>query len=167
MSNIFILSAPIQSGKTTALMEFWEMGTVSCDGFITPDIDDSRKIIFLDTDEEVPFQVEENFKGEIVEIGQYKFSKESFELMKKKLKNLNQSSSNLIIIDEIGPLELRGAGFEPEFFEFLNLFKSEASSRQLIIVVRNTLLLQMIEKYGLQDAHVLSLHKFTDLFLEE
>ena len=55
--NIFILSGPTRSGKTTALMEFWERNIIQIDGFITPDIDDSRKLIFLDTDEEFPLEI--------------------------------------------------------------------------------------------------------------
>jgi hypothetical protein len=58
-------------------------------------------------------------------------------------------------------------GFEPEISQMIERFKSESNSKQLILVVRNTLLNSLIEKYNLQDAHVLSLHKFTDLFLGE
>ena len=85
-SNIFILSAPIQTGKTTALMEFWETGITSFDGFITPDIDESRKLIFLDTDEELPFQLEDNAKEDVLQIGRFKLSQSTFDAVKNKLK---------------------------------------------------------------------------------
>lgn len=148
-------------------MEFWEMGTVGCDGFVTPDIDDSRKIIFLDSDEEIPFQVEDNYKGEVIEIGKFRFSKDSFGRVKEKLKQIHLTTKHLVIIDEIGPLEMNGKGFEPELSAVIEKFKSEVTSKQLILVVRNTLLNPLIEKYNLQNANVLSLHKFTDLFLGE
>jgi nucleoside-triphosphatase THEP1 len=165
--NIFILSAPIQSGKTTALMEFWESGVTSFDGFITPEIDESRKLIFLDTDEELPFELEGGNHLDSIEIGRFKFSKSTFEAAKQKLKSLHKTSANLIIIDELGRLEMEGRGFEPELGEFIEKFKLESNNKLLIIVIRNTLLAAAIEKYGLEEASVLSLNLFIEKFLEE
>ncbi|MFN9319570.1 MAG: nucleoside-triphosphatase, partial [Chitinophagales bacterium] len=145
--NIFILSAPIQSGKTTALMEFWESGLTSFDGFITPEIDESRKLIFLDTDEELPFELEGGNHLDSIEIGRFKFSKSTFEAAKQKFKSLHKTSASLIIIDELGKLEMDGRGFEPELGEFIEKFKLESNNKLLIIVIRNTLLAAAIEKY--------------------
>jgi nucleoside-triphosphatase THEP1 len=166
-SNIFILSAPIQTGKTTALMEFWETGITSFDGFITPDIDESRKLIFLDTDEELPFQLEDNAKEDVLQIGRFKLSQSTFDAAKNKLKNLHNTSAQLIIVDEIGPLEMNHYGFEPELSSFIEKFKEMNSSKLLIIVIRNTILNSAIEKYQLEDAAVLSLNSFIDKFLAE
>jgi nucleoside-triphosphatase THEP1 len=166
-SNIFILSAPIQTGKTTALMEFWELGITSFDGFITPDIDESRKLIFLDKDEELPFQLEDNAKEDVLQIGRFKLSQSTFNAVKNKLQNLHNTRAQLIIIDEIGPLEMNNYGFEPELSSFIEKFKAMNSSKLLIIVVRNTILNAAIEKYKLEDAAVLSLDSFIDKFLAE
>ena len=159
-SNIFILSAPIQTGKTTALMEFWELGITSFDGFITPDIDESRKLIFLDKDEELPFQLEDNAKEDVLQIGRFKLRQSTFNAVKN-------TRAQLIIIDEIGPLEMNNYGFEPELSSFIEKFKAMNSSKLLIIVVRNTILNAAIEKYKLEDAAVLSLDSFIDKFLGE
>ena len=166
-SNIFILSAPIQTGKTTALMEFWETGITSFDGFITPDIDESRKLIFLDTDEELPFELEATHDSDFIEVGRFKFSKSTIEAAKKKLKSLHRTSANLIIIDELGKLEMASVGFEPELGEFIEKFKTESNDKLLIIVIRNTLLTAAIEKYHLEEASVLSLELFIEKFLAE
>jgi nucleoside-triphosphatase THEP1 len=164
--NIFILSAPIQSGKTTALMEFWEGGVTSFDGFITPEIDESRKLILLDTDEELPFELADGDESNSISIGRFKFSKSTFELVKKKLKTLDKTAANLIIVDELGKLEMEGNGFEPELGEFIQNFKLKAKNKLLILVIRNTLLAAAIEKYELEEASVLSLDLFIEKFLE-
>lgn len=165
--NIFILSAPIQSGKTTALMEFWERGITSCDGFITPEIDESRKLILVDTDEELPFELEDGDETNSISVGRFKFSKSTFEVVKKKLITLHKTAANLIIIDELGKLEMAGHGFEPELGEFIDNFKTKSKDKLLILVIRNTLLSAAIEKYKLEEAGVLSLELFIEKFLDE
>lgn len=165
-NNIFILSAPIRSGKTTALMEFWEGSSTSFDGFITPDIDESRKLILLDTDEELPFELVEADGKNTITIGKFSLSKSTFDLAKNKLQQLHKTPANLIIIDELGKLEMDGKGFEPELGDFIQNFKGGSSNKTLIIVIRNTLLAAAIEKYKLEDAAVLSLDLFIEKFLE-
>lgn len=163
--NIFILSAPIRSGKTTALMDFWERGVTSFDGFLTPDIDDSRKLILLDTDEELPFELESGDETNSISVGKFHFSKSTFDLVKNKLKHLHKTPANLIIIDELGKLEMEGKGFEPELGELIQNFKQASDDKLLILVIRNTLLEAAIVKYHLEDAAVLSLDLFIDKFL--
>jgi nucleoside-triphosphatase THEP1 len=166
-SNIYILSAPIRSGKTTALMEFWEMGMIDMDGFITPEIDELRKLIFLDTDEEFDFELEENSIEKSIQVGPFKFSQEVFRISKNKLKKLSQSKSKLIIVDEIGRLEMEGFGFEPELNLFIESFKKKESNQILILVIRDSLLIKAIEKYDLDESHVLSLDLFKNQFVGE
>lgn len=164
--NIFILSAPIRSGKTTALMEFWEGGSVKFDGFITPDIDESRKLILLDTDQELPFELENGDKSNSIAVGKFLLSKSTFDLVKNKLKHLHKTTANLIIIDEIGKLEMEGEGFEPELGEFIQNFKQAYGDKLLILVIRNTLLAAAIARYQLGEAAVLSLDLFIEKFLD-
>jgi nucleoside-triphosphatase THEP1 len=166
-SNIYILSAPIRSGKTTALMEFWEMGMIDMDGFITPEINELRKLIFLDTEEEFDFEVEENSGEKIIQVGPFKFSVAVFESTNKKIKSLINSKAKLIVIDEIGRLEMEGMGFEPALNSYIELFKKKESSQILILVIRNSLLVKAIEKYELDDSPVLSLDLFRNQFIGE
>ncbi|MBL7788620.1 MAG: hypothetical protein JNL75_02155 [Chitinophagales bacterium] len=165
-NNIFILSAPIRSGKTTALMEFWEGSSTRFDGFITPDIDESRKLILLDTDEELPFELDEADEKNAIAIGKFFLSKSTFNLVKNKLQQLHKTPASLIIIDELGKLEMDGKGFEPELGDFIQNFKGASSNKTLIIVIRNTLLAAAIEKFKLEDAAILSLDLFIEKFLE-
>lgn len=165
-TNIFILSAPIRSGKTTALMEFWEMGHLSFDGFIAPEIDEKRKLIFLDSEEEIPFELEDNSNDEYTEIGPFKFYTSAFEKVRSEIKKLKSSTCKLIIIDEIGYLELDGKGYEPELTEYINFFKEKSDPQILILVVRHSLLNTVIDRYRLDDAQVLSLDLFKTMFLQ-
>lgn len=164
-TNIFILSAPIRSGKTTALMEFWEMGTIDMDGFITPEIDELRKLILLDSEEELDFELEEISTEKFIQVGPFKFSQSVFIIAKSKIKSLIKSKAKLIIIDEIGRLEMENLGFEPELTVYIEKFKSKNSNQILILVIRDSLLVKAIEKYKLEEAHVLSLDLFKAQFL--
>jgi len=148
-------------------MEFWESGIASFDGFITPDIDESRKLIFLDTDDELPYQLEDNARENVLQIGRFKLSQSTFNAVKSKLKNLHTTSAQLIIIDELGLLEMHDKGFEPELSAFIEKFKTLENSKLLILVIRDTLLDAAIEKYKLENAEVLSLGSFIDKFLAE
>lgn len=148
-------------------MEFWESSDITIDGILTPDIDESRKLIFLDTEEEIPLEVEETYRGEVIRVGRYIFSQQSFEIAKKKIESLHNSQSRLIIIDEIGTLEVNNLGFEPSLSAYIDYFKTNVEHSQLILVVRDTLLSKVIEKYNLDNAQVLSLHLFNQIFLSE
>jgi nucleoside-triphosphatase THEP1 len=76
-------------------------------------------------------------------IGKYKFSISSFnEITNYTLKSLD-SKPDFVVLDEIGPLELKGLGFD-------ELLKSLLSSdSNLILVIRNTLLEEIIQHYHL------------------
>lgn len=164
--NIFILSGPIRSGKTSALMEFWERNVIRMDGFITPVIDDSRKLIFLDTDEEFPFEIDDQNSTDSISVGRFRFSLETFRIAKDRIRRFSSSTAPLIIIDELGKLEMENEGFEPELGKLIESFKSNPSSQILILVIRNTLLAKAIDKYKIEDAPVLSLELFKSKFLD-
>ncbi|MBK9151541.1 MAG: hypothetical protein IPM26_11285 [Saprospiraceae bacterium] len=57
----------------------------------------------------------------------------------------------IIVVDEVGKLEMRDEGFHPLVLELLNVLKPE---QMLFLVVRDYLLEEVIEKYSLQDAVV-------------
>ena len=58
-----------------------------------------------------------------------------------------------LVIDEIGPLELRGGGLEPMVGKILNEYKRTKNNR-LIIVVRENLLEKVIEHYKLHGDYI-------------
>lgn len=161
INKIYILSDAIQSGKTTALYQFWEKNKIDFDGFLTPDIEGKRKLIFLDNGKWTDMEVDSLYRGKVVEIGKFTFSKTTFDQAKEKLSNIHLSDKKWIVIDEIGKLELMGSGLEPAFTDYLRHRNNLKSN--LILVVRDYLLEKVVEKYQLNNAEIISINQLKRL----
>ena len=150
--NIYILSMPIQSGKTTGLKSWLgnkQKKTVS--GFLTPDINGKRKVLELPENNIVDFEVAEA-GNDIVNIGKFYFKNTVFKSLKQAFNNYIYSKPDWIVIDEIGPLEInKNDGFEPEFSSLVNQVKHAGSKTKLLVVVRSSMLFDFLEKYELKN----------------
>src|SRR5690349_6312823 len=106
MSNkIIILTGEIQTGKTTSLQEFCGKHN-NIAGILTPIINGKR--MFYDISEKVFFEMEANEKEDKLIIGKYLFSTQAFEKANNILSNATKCNDiDYLIIDEIGPLELK------------------------------------------------------------
>lgn len=150
--HITLLTAPIHSGKTTVI-ERWLQGKTQVKGILTPDKEGLRKIVDLSNGEIFPFQMAKSEAVDDITIGKYIFSKAAFEKGQHILLTLCESpTKDLIIIDEIGKLELHGKGFEPALGLFLERYRN--LNTPLLLVIRDYLLEDIIEKYQLQDANI-------------
>ena len=89
----------------------------------------------------------------VVTIGNYIFSSEALLWAQQILVDALQSPNRLIIIDEIGPLELRSSGLEPVLTEIIS--EAIAEEKKLILVVRPTLIDLIIAKYNLSSTVVI------------
>lgn len=139
--NIHILTAPIGCGKSTLLLNWLKSNPeINTNGFISiheRQLNEMRKLLLLPELTEVPFESE---IGEI-QIGKFKFLSSAF---RQGIDALKPSvSSSTVIIDEIGKLELLGQGFEPD----LTLILEKLQCDTLIVVVRLSLISQVIQKY--------------------
>ena len=85
---------------------------------------------------------EENVLG----IGKYIFSLAGFDRAKNIIRNATKRKNGWLIIDEVGPLELKGEGFEEEIKELLN---SKDDSFKVIIVVRESLVEEVVSYFGI------------------
>ena len=106
--QIYILTGPIQSGKTTSLAK-WLENENEVYGILTPVVDGKRFFLNLNTGEQYPMEAIEG-EEEIVAIGRFTFSKKNFD---KAIQVIGDAieKEGWLVIDEIGPLELRGEGF--------------------------------------------------------
>lgn len=145
MKKIILFSGPIHSGKTTRLQKF--IADKNCDGLIAPVKDGMRYIRRIKTGEIKPFETESE---DSIVIGKYKFSKETFEWAKEQIKESLQSKVDYLVIDEIGKLEMVDQGYEPMVSLVIDKFKKE-NSFDLVLVVRESLVEDVITKYGLSE----------------
>lgn len=131
--RIWILSAPKGSGKTTAL-QIWCKAHPYARGVLTPVINGKRYFHNLENGEQTPMEAEEEEK-DVEEVGRFRFSAKAFKKVNQLLQSLH-SYKGYVIIDEVGPLELKGGGFYPVIKNWL---KEQPPEQTLVLVVREGL----------------------------
>ena len=132
---IFIFTGPIQSGKTTSLIN-WSGNRNDVCGILTPVVSGKRVFMNAQTKEQFPMEVTER-EEEVLAIGKFIFSKTGFDRAAQIIREA-MHKKGWLIIDEIGPLELRDEGFHA-------IVKAVAEKRKekIILVVREGLAKQV------------------------
>ncbi len=131
---IYILTGPIGSGKTTKL-EKWVKKQKSVGGILMPVIEGKRHLYSIHSGELIPVELKDDVStDEVIKIGKYRFSKNVFEWGNREILNA-YDKHEIVIIDEIGPLELNGKGF---YSSLTYIFSDPAKieSKKTVIVVR-------------------------------
>lgn len=131
---IYLLSAPVRTGKTTAL-RIWAAGKKGITGVLTPVVENRR--VFLDLATGSQFDMEAAAEEQdVLSVGRFRFSRAAFN---RAIHILNQPASGETwrVIDEIGPLELQGEGFGPSLVKLLDDY--DTNQMRLILVIRDTL----------------------------
>lgn len=152
--QIIILTGEIQSGKTSKLLA-WCRDRKDVYGILTPVIEGSR--FFYDIHSREQFQMEAGYEDEALAVGRFRFSKSGFE---KAMAALNGSihKSGWLVVDEIGPLELRGEGFSGVVRNVVN----ERIGKTLF-VVRKALVDDVIRYFQLDRFHLTIIDAHEDL----
>ncbi len=158
-NNIFILSQPIQTGKTSLLFQ-WVKQQEDIGGFLTPDINGKRKLYEISSQTYHDLQLHETDQG--IQIGRFVFDETVFDKARQVMADAIHQHYNWIVIDEIGRLEMdRKEGLEPAVTNIINHFKTQPSQTKLLLVIRDYLLNDAINHYGLEHATVLDRDFFT------
>lgn len=126
--RIYILTGAIGAGKTTALMN-WAKNRNDVRGILSPVVNGQRVFFDLATSEQFAMQANES-ETNVLKVGRFVFSKESFVKAEAVIRNAIHQPGWLLI-DEIGPMELRGEGFYKILQEVL-----EKRNEPLLLVVR-------------------------------
>lgn len=158
-NNIYLLSGPVHSGKTSALTVFVNQHS-NVGGFICPDILNLRYLINVSDGTQHLFQVLNSQSENDIQIGQYSFLKSGFSAAHSILLSAKNYDFNFFIIDEIGKLELQGKGLEPA----LTLALKEFRNTNIIAIVRDYLLEEIIEKYQFSDPIIINCKELNTLF---
>jgi molybdopterin-guanine dinucleotide biosynthesis protein A/nucleoside-triphosphatase THEP1 len=155
IDQIYILSQPIQSGKTT-LLSNWVRSKPSVAGILTPDIDGARKLYDISTNTYFDLQLPDTATDGI-RIGRFLFDETVFKRAQDILKQASEQSPEWIVVDEIGRLEMdRKEGLEPEISVLIEYFKTHKLHSKLLLVIRDYLLEEAQKYYGMEEAVVLS-----------
>ena len=154
MNKIIILTGEIQTGKTTLLQQFClQQNNIA--GILTPIVNGKR--MFYNIAEKDFFAMETHGNEDQLAIGKYLFSTAAFTKANAILLDASKSIElKYLIIDEIGPLETRQ---QQGLFQSLTEIIAADFNYTLIIVVRQSLLDEVITSFNLLNPLVLSLEE--------
>ena len=157
-NRIIILSDAIRTGKTSALAS-WLENVHSKAGFICPDIENSRKLLNLQTGIYHDFELKVK-TDDCTSIGKFHFSNQVIQQTCLETLEASQKGFQFLVLDEIGKLEIESdLGFFPILHQLFASYK-QAGNGYLIVVIRDSLLQKAIEKFNLQSARILNLKEF-------
>jgi molybdopterin-guanine dinucleotide biosynthesis protein A/nucleoside-triphosphatase THEP1 len=151
-SNIIIISQPIRSGKTTALMNRINV-VKGIEGILSPDVNGLRKLVMIGNRSLIEFET--IHERDSISIGRFHFSNKAFEMANDYLINIQPQSHSEIIIDEIGKLELNEVGFYRALVHHLAIVRQAQTNHRLILVVRDNLLQEVMMKFRIEDPQVI------------
>lgn len=130
-----------------------------CAGILSPIINKKRHMYSILSDESRCLEIDnlhspeypgnEDFKN-IITIGKYNFSTEVFGWAREHLLHAAESKKKWLIIDEIGPLELKDQGLEPAISQVFQNYKLSKNNR-ILLVVRENLVSYVISHYKIEN----------------
>lgn len=148
-SSITILTGAIHSGKTSYLIRHYS-GKEKVYGILTPVVNDKRLFQNIATGER--FAMEAIADEESFSVGRYKFSRAAFTSAITILEDAIHQKEGILILDEIGPLELKREGF----YEVTKEIIANANPLlEKIIVIRENILQNVIELFEIKSYHII------------
>lgn len=165
MSKVVILTGAVQSGKSTSLLKHFS-NTDNVGGFICPDLNGKRMMFYKAENRVVPFQITQQDCS--VSIGKFSFDQNVFNEACGILVNPLTLDNNWVIVDEVGPLELKEGGYYHSLLILLENAKQKVGLT-IVLVVREHLVADVISKFNLSEARIIAkedLLKDTNLSLD-
>lgn len=152
--KIFIISGPVGGGKTTFtknIIEFLKDQDIKSEGILSERITGGSEtlgydIIDISTRKREVF-LRENEKTGNEKIGKFYISPKGLAKGRSILEELVTYITGIVIIDEVGLLELQGRGWHDSISELL-----EKSSNHILMTVRDKFVDEVKKKWNLSDA---------------
>lgn len=138
--GLYILAGPVRSGKTSSLIQWAEGKEVY--GILTPDKDGRRVFMNAHTKETFSMEAAAGETDTLI-IGRFNFSKTNFDKAVQVIRDA-MNDDGWLIIDEIGPLELKGEGFHDVLREVIATVK-----KKVLIVVREGLVEKVKQHFAI------------------
>jgi nucleoside-triphosphatase THEP1 len=161
--HIYILSAPVRTGKTTALL-LWVQTRANVQGILTPDKDGKRVLYNIGRKEQIPFELEPADTSPAITVGKFNFSEEAFLRANDILQQAATHHPHWLLIDEIGKLEIeQGIGLTPAIRQIIPYYQRANNKGKLLLVIRDTLLDKALERYNLAGATIIAQTQLAEL----
>jgi len=158
-NKVIIFSDSIQSGKTSRVLT-WIKDLEGVAGILTTDIGDKRKLLDIAENKLYDLETTDLDQKNILVVGRFIFLKSGFERAEAILNKALLNPPKLLVIDEIGKLELENSGLEPALSEVLNEFSIQSPETTILIIVRESLLGEVVAKYSFEDVEFVGYNFF-------
>lgn len=144
--KIFIVSGPKHSGKTTRV-HHWLQTKQNISGILTPVVEGER--LFMNVASGEIFGMETTAgRPDAIAVGKYHFDLHAFTRAVHILHKALNKKTGWLVIDEVGPLELRGDGFYTVIKEIL---LNSDPSVNVVLVIRDTLVKDVISLFAIEE----------------
>lgn len=143
---MFILTGPLHSGKTTQLAA-WCAARNDVGGVLSPVLSTTgRTFVDIRTGEQFPMTATPLDRA-VVQIGRYAFASAAFAWAGERLRQATTNPGiRWLVVDEVGPLELRGEGLDSAL---RGLLPDLGPSLNVVLVVREAAVEAVAHHYGL------------------
>ena len=142
---VHIFSGPIHSGKTSAVLN-WLDTQSGVFGVLSPTVDGKKVFMNIETKEIFNMEALPD-EPDILSIGKFNFSKGSFDKAIEIIKR-GFNKNGWLVIDEIGPLELKGEGFCSVLKEILS---DTSSTQNIMLLVREGMVEMVTDFFGIEN----------------
>ncbi len=146
--RLYLLCGAVRSGKTTRLKKWLPAGE-TVDGILAPVVAGERRLCHIASGQCRNLHRGVS-AGNRISVGRFEFNNEVFLWAGEVLATLNPRA-RLIVVDEIGPLELEGRGLEPGLSRLLAVPRPETAG--FIFVVRDPLKEEVLRRYAFRFEH--------------
>lgn len=154
---IAILTGPIRTGKTTALLAAFPTGYAS--GVLQPVADGRRRVLCLRSGQSRPLEASAEVPNQDqVQVGRFVFSASTLRWANGCIVDALdvRAHDEWVVIDEVGPLELDGRGIARAVQKAVTRAQPPNGPR-LLLVVRDGLVDAVCDGFGIVDPLVLRL----------
>jgi len=148
--RVFILTGPVQTGKTTSLVK-WSEQRDDVFGILTPVVNGKRSFMNVRVRHLFDMEAGDEEKDKLI-IGRFAFSKNNFDKAIHVIRDA-MNKKGWLIVDEVGPMELRGDGFREVVKEVIS---AENEDQRIVLVVREGLVEKVKESFQIKNAIVIN-----------
>lgn len=161
---VILITGEVMKGKTTFTLELitrLESAGIKPEGFIARGVESGKErtgfdLVNLETGERILLSRKEPVPENWIRFGRYCFNPDTFEHVNLEVRMMAERIPGLIILDEVGPLELQNQGWAPAIEYLLDLNKIVQ-----LWVVRNSMLEKIIKKWNLRNVIILDINTET------
>ena len=158
-NRVFIITGSLREGKTTFaknLVEFFKGNNINTCGIISERVmTDSHTtgydVINIETGEKTIF-LRQNEEYGSEKIGRFTISPEGLAMGRAVLHSLIMKENSIVIVDEVGLLELKDRGWSEGISELL-----KTPAKNIILTVRNTFINEVKIKFGISEAIIFNI----------